>query len=163
MVRVLTAVARGSGDSPWLRSTRSDLTPYLARVTAATRPAGPVPAITTGTQLVGSAGVALSSCGLAEALDGEDPGRVDVRAGVGQRLGDGQILEQARSAAVVSVGAVSPGNPWRSRKAGARVGALAIMWLRSVSPPLELVVVDTMRERAGVGLWFAGLRGRRTP
>ena len=48
--------------------------PFLARVTAVTRPAGPAPAITTGTWLARSAGIALLLfLGLAEALHGQDP------------------------------------------------------------------------------------------
>jgi hypothetical protein len=53
MVRVLTAVARGRGDRPGLRSTSSEAMPLPARVTAVTRPAGPAPTITTGTCRVG--------------------------------------------------------------------------------------------------------------
>src|SRR5829696_4639258 len=88
MVRVLTAVALGSGDRPGLRSTSSDPTPLPARVAAVTRPAGPAPATTTGTRwmwsVLGMAG--LLFLGLAQPLDGQDPRRVDERAGVGQRL-----------------------------------------------------------------------------
>jgi hypothetical protein len=47
MVRVLTPVARGNGDSPARRSTTSTRTPSRARVIAVTRPAGPAPAIST--------------------------------------------------------------------------------------------------------------------
>src|SRR5687768_10599699 len=97
MVRVLTPVARGSGDRPGLRSTSRDPTPPRARVTAVTRPAGPAPTITTGTFMDRSAmdrsaaAIALLRflLGLAEALNGQDPGRVNDRAGVGEGLDQG--------------------------------------------------------------------------
>src|SRR5215218_2505728 len=91
MVRVLTAVARGRGDRPGLRSTSSDPTPPPARVAAVTRPAGPAPATTTGTRSMRSAlgTMTLLLLSLAQPLDGQDPRRVDERAGVGQRLDDG--------------------------------------------------------------------------
>src|SRR4051812_25257374 len=56
MVRVLTVVARGWADGPARRSTTSDGTPCRARVAAAARPAGPAPAIRTGTSYGEGAG-----------------------------------------------------------------------------------------------------------
>src|SRR5215211_4355375 len=91
MVRVLTAVARGKGDRPGLRSTSRDPTPPPARAAAVTRPAGPAPATTTGTRSMRSAfgTMTLLLLSLAQPLDGQDPRRVDERAGVGQLLDDG--------------------------------------------------------------------------
>src|SRR4030095_8624986 len=65
--------------------------PLRARVIAVTRPAGPAPAITTGSCRARSAPsiALLLFLSLAEALDGQDAGRVDERAGVGQRLDHG--------------------------------------------------------------------------
>ena len=132
MVRTLTPVARGSGDRLGLRSTSSEPMPLRARVIAATRPAGPAPAITTGTSGVRSDLVTPLRLllGPAEALDGHDPGRVDDRAGVGQRLDQGPQPGTAGCAVVVD--AVGVG---RSRSAGARVVLVAVVvsWLM-VSP-----------------------------
>src|SRR4029453_15437494 len=106
MVRVLTDVARGSGDRPGLCSTSSEAMPLRARVTAATRPAGPTPPIPTRPCRARAArGIALLLFPrLAEALDGQDPGRVDVGAGVGQGLDQGP--EPGPPGLAVAVGVV---------------------------------------------------------
>src|SRR4029450_7211491 len=150
MVRVLTAVARGSGDKPGLRPTSSAPTPFRARVAAVTRPAGPAPATTTVTRWMGSAGMALLLfLGLAQPLDGQDPGRVDVGAGVGQGLDDGP--DPGPPGLGSGVGVVGVGPVPERRGPGGGAGDRLAHW---ISPPRTGVVVRTMRGRADVALWI---------
>src|SRR4029450_8982722 len=130
----------------------ADRMPCRPRVPAVTRPAGPAPAITTGSCRARSAPsiALLLFLSLAEALDGQDAGRVDARAGVGQRLDHGPEPGPPGGLAVVVglvgvVGVVVPERRGPGRGGGERLA-------HGVSPLWKRLLWGTMRRRADVAL-----------